>query len=103
MLMMLDYDDATVNDLLSSIPHLMKDVGFSNLAGIGAVPSYTELLKEADNELTACWNRSEENYDEFRKLKERIPAYENDILQYKKELDNSRQMLQKLAQKLNGG
>ena len=86
MLLMLNYDTATVNDLLSAVPHLMQDVGFSDLAGIGGIPSYDAMLRDADNELISCWNRSEDNFNEFYMLKDRIAVYEKDILQYKKDL-----------------
>jgi len=103
MLLMMNYSEGTVNDLLSAVPHLMQDVGFADLAGAGGIPLYKTMLQEADDELVSCWGRSEDNYSEFRRLDDRIKVYENDILQYKKELDNSRQTLQKFAQKLNSG
>jgi len=101
MLLLMNYDEGTVNDLLAATPHLMQDVGFSDLAGIDQIPLYKTMLQEADNELVTCWGKSEENYSEFRRLEERVKVNENDILQYKKELDSSRQTLQKFAQKLN--
>ena len=100
MLLLLNYDERTSEDLLASIPHLIRDAGFSDFAGIGALPSYQDILKDAAEELRLSWSRSEDNFRELYELREKLRQKQDENRQLKNELEQSRQMVQKLARKL---
>jgi len=103
MLLLLNYDERTSDDLLSSIPHLMKDAGFNGFAGINNLPTFNDIQKEAQEELRLSWNMAEENFSEFYKLNKKYQQKEKEIKRLKEELQQNQQLLKKIAEKLQSG
>jgi len=100
MLLMLNHDERTSEDLLSSVPHLMTDAGFSGFAGISNLPTYSAIQKQAQDELRLSWTVAEENFSEFYNLNKKYQQKEKEIKKLKEELRQNQQLLKKIAEKL---
>ena len=100
MLLLMNYDKNTADDLLAAVPHLMQDAGYTSFAGGEVLPKYDHIKKEADDELRLGWGRSEQVFKEIQQLQQEVKEKTAEIKRLQNELEQSRQLVQKLARKL---
>jgi HD-like signal output (HDOD) protein len=97
-------DISTAEDILSSIPHLIEDLGSSYDISIGNIPSYEQLLKLSSEELIQSRKKYEQTYFEYRlmrkevlKKNQKINEINLELLKAKKAVQNMRERSSKVV------
>jgi len=92
-------DVSTAEDILSSIPHLIEDLGTSYKIDIGKIPSYEQLLQQSSEELILSKKKYEQTYLEYRLMRKEVLKKNQKINEVKLELLKAKKVIQNLQQK----
>lgn len=92
-------DKSTAEDILSSIPYLIEDLGSNYDIEIGKLPSYEELLNDSALELIESQEKYKRTYSEFRLMRKEVFKKNQKINELNLELLKSKKLIQKLSHK----
>lgn len=92
-------DRSTAEDILSSIPHLIEDLGTNYNIEIGNIPGYEQLLQESSQELIQSLDKYENTYKEYRLMRKEVLKKNQKINEVNLELLKAKKLIQKITQK----
>lgn len=99
MLSMFDCGNEVSEDILSSLPHLIEDVGLNLNIEIESSPNYEQILKDANFELGGSVYKYGRTYRELKLFAGKIEDKDKEIARLMEELDKSNQVVQVLVNK----
>jgi HD-like signal output (HDOD) protein len=92
-------DKSTAEDILSSIPHLIEDLGSNYGIDIGKILPYEQLITTAATELIASQEKYQKTYTEYRVMRKEVLKKNQKINELNLELLKSKKLNQKLLHK----
>ncbi len=97
---LVECEQSTANDILSSLPHLVLDSGFVEVEKETDLPSFSTILEEAEKELLQSAFKKKSLYRMYYNGQIQLEKSQKEIKRLKEELDRSNSLVQKIALQL---
>ncbi len=98
---LVECEQSTANDILSSLPHLVLDSGFVEEKEEKDLASYRRILEEAEEEILQSAYKKRNLYRMYFEGRIQNKKYRHEIKRLQEELKHSNILVQKLALQLN--